>query len=151
MIRVLRIGDPRGRGEGVRLGTVRLLPRGVRKEEYSKRNLFDVWVPQVSPTSALVAYAQAKPWTDARWAAFRKRYLREMQRPEAQRAIELLAALGKQTNFSICCYCENPYRCHRSVLGELLRERGTEVKVPLKRDTTPPSTTLRSASPRRSR
>ena len=106
MIRVVRIGDPRARGEGVRLGTVRLLPRGVRKEEYSKRNLFDVWAPAVSPTRELVAYAQAKPWTDARWAAYRKRYLREMQRPEAQRAIELLAALGKQTNFSICCYCE---------------------------------------------
>jgi uncharacterized protein YeaO (DUF488 family) len=141
MIRVVRIGDPRGRGEGVRLGTVRLLPRGVRKEEYSKRNLFDVWVPQVSPTRELVAYAQAKPWTDARWAAYRKRYLREMQRPEAQRAIELLAALGKQTNFSICCYCENPYRCHRSVLGELLQERGAKVEV----------VTPRSASPRRSR
>ena len=77
MIRVVRIGDPR-------LGTVRLLPRGVRKEEYSKRNLFDVWAPAVSPTRELVAYAQAKPWTDARWAAYRKRYLREMQRPEAQ-------------------------------------------------------------------
>jgi uncharacterized protein YeaO (DUF488 family) len=146
MIRVVRIGQPRGRGEGVRLGTVRLLPRGVRKEEYSKRDLFDVWVPEVSPTRELVAYAQARPWTDARWAAFRKRYLREMRRPEAQRAIELLAALGRQTNFSICCYCENPYRCHRSILGELLRERGAKVKVRLKPDATP-----RSASPRRSR
>jgi uncharacterized protein YeaO (DUF488 family) len=146
MIRVVRIGQPRGRGEGVRLGTVRLLPRGIRKEEYSKRDLFDVWVPDVSPTRELVAYAQAKPWTDARWAAYRKRYLREMQRPEAQRAIELLAALGQQTNFSICCYCENPDRCHRSILGELLRERGATVNVRLQ-----PDATRRSASPRQSR
>ena len=145
MIRVTRIGTPKGRGEGVRVGTVRLLPRGVRKDDYSKRDLFDVWVPEVSPTSTLVAYAQAKPWTDARWAAFRKRYLREMQRPEARHTIALLAELGKQTNFSICCYCENPYRCHRSVLGELLRERGATVSVVAK----PP--TPRSASPRRSR
>ena len=130
MIRVVRLGTPRGRGEGVRLGTVRLLPRGVSKQEYARRNIFDVWVPEVSPTRELVAYAQAEPWTDARWAAFTKRYLREMRRPEAERAIALLAALGKQTNFSIGCYCENPYRCHRSLLGELLRQHGAKVLIP---------------------
>ena len=138
-VRVVRLGTPRGRGEGLRIGTVRLLPRGVKKDDYAKRNFFDVWLPEVSPTRPLVAYAQAKPWTDARWAAFRKKYLREMQRPEAQRVIALLAALGTQTNFSIGCYCENPWRCHRSLLGELLRERGAKVTIP------------RSASPRRSR
>ena len=138
-VRVVRLGTPRGRGEGLRIGTVRLLPRGVKKEDYAKRNLFDVWLPEVSPTRPLVAYAQAKPWTDARWAAFRKKYVREMRRPEAQRVIALLAALGTQTNFSIGCYCENPWRCHRSLLGELLRERGAKVAIP------------RSASPRRSR
>ena len=139
MIRVVRMGTPRVRGEGVRVGTVRLLPRGVRKEEYARRNFFDVWLPEVAPSRELVAYAQAKPWTDARWAAYATRYLREMQRPETQRVIALLAALGKQTNFSIGCYCENPYRCHRSLLSELLRERGAKVAIP------------RSASPRQSR
>jgi len=139
MIRVVRMGTPRARGEGVRVGTVRLLPRGVRKEEYARRNFFDVWLPEVAPSRELVAYAQARPWTDARWAAYAKRYLREMQRPAAQRVIALLAALGKQTNFSIGCYCENPWRCHRSLLGGLLRERGAKVAIP------------RSASPRQSR
>jgi uncharacterized protein YeaO (DUF488 family) len=127
MIRVVRLGTPRARGEGVRLGTVRLLPRGVRKEDYARKNFFDLWLPEVAPTRALVAYAQAKPWTDARWAAYAKKYLKEMERPEAQRVIALLAALGKQTNFSIGCYCENPWRCHRSLLGELLRERGSNI------------------------
>ena len=150
MIRVMRIGSPKGRGEGVRLGTVRLLPRGVRKEEYAKRNLFDLWLPEVAPTRELVAYAQAKPWTDVRWDIYKKRYLREMRQPIAQRTIELLAALGRQTNLSICCYCENPYRCHRSILGEMLAERGATVEVRLKPDPTR-RTTRRSASPRRSR
>ena len=34
------------------------------------------------------------------------------------------AALSHQTNFSIGCYCEDEARCHRSVLRELLQERG---------------------------
>ena len=130
MIRVVRMGTPRARGEGVRVGTVRLLPRGVRKEDYAKRDFFDAWLPEVAPSRELVAYAQAQPWSDARWAAFTKRYLREMARPDAQRTIALLGTLGKQTNFSIGCYCENPWRCHRSLLGELLRRRGAKVAIP---------------------
>jgi len=147
MIQVVRLGTPRTCGEGVRVGTVRLLPRGVRKEDYAKRNFFDVWLPEVAPSRELVAYAQAQPWTDARWAAFAKRYLREMARPEPQRVIALLGALGKHTNFSIGCYCENPWRCHRSLLGELLRAHGAKVTIP--RSASPPQSRSRSRQTRR--
>ena len=127
-IRVVRLGTAKDRSEGLRLGTVRLLPRGVKKEDYGRLNFFDVWVPELSPSAALVSYAQAKPWTDARWSAFTRRYLKEMRRPEAQRLVAMLAALSKQANFSVCCYCENPSRCHRSLLGELLRQQGGNVR-----------------------
>jgi uncharacterized protein YeaO (DUF488 family) len=126
-VRVVRLGTPKDRAEGLRLGTVRLLPRGVRKQDYAKLNFFDVWMPEVSPSRGLVAYARARPWTDARWAVYAQRYLREMRRPEAMRLITLLAALSKKANFSIGCYCENPSRCHRSLLGTLLREQGGKV------------------------
>ena len=127
MTTVVRIGTSKGKREGVRLGTVRLLPRGVKKEEYAARNFFDLWLPEVSPGRPLVAYAQAKPWTDARWATYTRRYHAEMQRPAARHLIEALAALSKQANFSLCCYCENPFRCHRSLLAELIREAGGTV------------------------
>jgi uncharacterized protein YeaO (DUF488 family) len=39
----------------------------------------------------------------------------------------LLAALSKQTNFSVGCYCEEEVHCHRSVLRELFKEAGAEV------------------------
>src|SRR5579884_4288595 len=98
MITVTRIGTPKARREGLRIGTVRLLPRGVKKEGYAAGNYFDVWLPEVSPSKALVAYAQAKPWTDARWAAFTRRYRAEMAKPEAQRLIAVLAALSQQAD-----------------------------------------------------
>ena len=126
-IRVVRLGTPKKRNEGLRLGTVRLLPRGVKKQDYATLNYFDVWLPKLAPSRALVSYALGKPWTDARWAAYARRYLSEMRRPEARRLIALLAALSKQANFSIGCYCENPSRCHRSLLGELLREQGGKI------------------------
>jgi uncharacterized protein YeaO (DUF488 family) len=126
-IRIVRLGSPRERGEGLRLGTVRRPPRGVRKEEYASGDWFDVWLPDVAPSAELVRYAYAEGFTDRRWATYARRYRAEMQRPPATRLIALLAALSPRTNLSVGCYCEDPARCHRSLLGELLREAGAHV------------------------
>jgi uncharacterized protein YeaO (DUF488 family) len=45
----------------------------------------------------------------------------------ASRALELLAALSHQTDFSVGCYCEQEDRCHRSLLKELLRAKGAKL------------------------
>lgn len=127
-VRVVQLGQTKQPREGLRLGTVRLLPRGVKKQEYARRHYFDLWLPDLAPSRALVAYARAKPWTDARWATYKRRYLGEMRRPPARRLIALFAALSKRVDFSIGCYCESPARCHRSLLGELLREEGGNVR-----------------------
>jgi len=122
-IRVVRLGSPRARGEGLRLGTVRRPPRGVPKSEYASRDLYDVWLPDLAPSEALLKEAlQAKD--DRAWRGFVRRYLAEMKRPEAVRLLTLLAALSHQTHFSVGCYCADEERCHRSVLKELLRKHG---------------------------
>jgi uncharacterized protein YeaO (DUF488 family) len=126
-IRIVRLGAPRHPAEGLRVGTVRRLPRGVRKEDYSARDYLDVWLPELAPSAELVSWALAEPWDPKRWAAFERRYRREMRQPAAQRLIALLAALSKQTNLSAGCYCEDETRCHRSVLKALLTEEGAEV------------------------
>ena len=124
MIRVVRLGTPRARDEGLRIGTVRRPPRGVKKHDYARLDYYDVWLPELAPTPALVAWAQSKPWTDARWSTFARKYRAEMRKPEAQRLLALLAALAQQTNISVGCYCEDESRCHRSVLRALLTEAG---------------------------
>jgi uncharacterized protein YeaO (DUF488 family) len=123
-LRVVRLGTPRARDEGLRIGTVRRPPRGVKKHDYARLDYYDVWLPDLAPSAALVSWAQSKPWTDARWSAFARKYRAEMRRPEPQRLLALLAALSKQTNISVGCYCEDESRCHRSVLRELLAEAG---------------------------
>jgi uncharacterized protein YeaO (DUF488 family) len=123
-IRVVRLGSPRERGEGVRLGTVRRPPRGVRKEDYAKRDYYDVWLPELAPSAPLVSYAYAEPFTLRRWAQYEKRYRAEMAKPTAQRIIAMLAALSAHSDFSVGCYCENPHYCHRSILKELLVDAG---------------------------
>jgi uncharacterized protein YeaO (DUF488 family) len=126
-IRIVRLGTPRHPQEGLRIGTVRRPPRGVRKDDYARRNFYDVWLPELSPSAALVSWLLSESITPKRWAAFERRYRSEMAQPAAKRIIELLAALSNQTNFSVGCYCEDESRCHRSVLKKLLNERGAQV------------------------
>jgi uncharacterized protein YeaO (DUF488 family) len=126
-VRIVRLGTPRTRGEGLRIGTVRRPPRGVRKEQYAARNFFDVWLPDLAPSQALVRWVMAAPLTPKRWAAFRGRYRQEMRQPAARRLLTLLAALSAESDFSVGCYCEDETRCHRSVLRELLIERGARI------------------------
>lgn len=126
-VRIVRLGTPRDPGEGLRIGTVRRPPRGVRKEDYATRDYFDLWLPELAPSAPLVSWALSQPLTPQRWTVYARRYRREMLRPAARRLIALLAALSSQTNFSVGCYCEDETRCHRSLLKELLVEHGAEV------------------------
>lgn len=129
-IKVVRLGTPRLEQEGPRLGTVRRPPRGVRKEDYAKQNYFDLWLPDVAPSAELVKFALSKPWTDARWKQYEKRYRQQMRRPVPQRLLRLLALLSHQSHFSVGCYCENENRCHRSILRDLLHELGASISFP---------------------
>jgi uncharacterized protein YeaO (DUF488 family) len=125
-VRIVRLGSPRSPGEGLRIGTVRRPPRGVPKAEFATRDFYDVWLPELAPTAELVARAQAAR-TDAEWASFVRAYRREMSRPEARHAVELLAALSHRTALSVGCYCADEARCHRSVLRELLAAAGASI------------------------
>ena len=126
-IRVVRLGTPRLLGEGLRLGTVRRPPRGVKKQDFARLDYFDVWLPDLAPSAPLVTWAASEPWTDRRFAAFAKRYRAEMNTPAAQRLVALLAALSRSASFSVGCYCENASRCHRTVLRDLLEDAGADL------------------------
>lgn len=126
-VRIVRLGTPRAKDEGLRVGTVRRPPRGVKKAEYARRDYYDVWLPELAPSAGLVSYALSTPWTDARWARYAKRYRSEMRAPDRARLLDLLAKLSHTTDFSVGCYCEREDRCHRSLLRELLAEHGARL------------------------
>lgn len=125
-IHIVRLGTPRHPGEGLRLGTVRRPPRGVPKSDFAKRDFYDTWLPNLSPSAELMAQGQAAQ-DDKDWAAFKRKFHAEMKQPEASHLLDLLAAMSHQTSFSLGCYCEDENRCHRSVLRELLAARGAAI------------------------
>lgn len=126
-LRIVRLGSQRKENEGLRIGTVRRPPRGLRKEEYAAKNIYDVWFPNLSPSEPLLK--EAKTITDEKsWKSFKRKFLAELKNPGASKDLDLLAALSHQTNMSIGCYCRDENRCHRSILRELLARRGADIK-----------------------
>ena len=125
-IRIVRLGTARTHDEGLRIGTVRRPPRGVPKSAYASQNWYDVWYPNLAPSAQTVKLAQ-NARTAREWRVFARRYRAEMRAPDAAHAIELLAALSHQANFSVGCYCADESRCHRSVLRALLAEKAAKL------------------------
>jgi uncharacterized protein YeaO (DUF488 family) len=128
-IRIVRLGTPRARGEGPRLGTVRRPPRGVPKDEFASRDFYDAWLPALSPSAELVTEAQQAVNDDDEraWSRFVKRFRVEMKAPDASHLLDTLAVLSEGADFALGCYCPDESRCHRSVLRDLLRERGAVI------------------------
>ena len=125
-IHIVRLGTPRAKGEGPRLGTVRRPPRGVPKAEFAKRDYYDTWLPELSPSADLVTEGLAVA-NDKEWAAFARKFTTQMKQPHASHLLDMLAAMSHQASFALGCYCEHENRCHRSILRELLARRGADI------------------------
>ena len=125
-VHIVQLGSPRSPGEGLRLGTVRRPPRGVPKADFARRDYYDVWLPNLAPSADLVSLG-LDAVSDKEWNAFVRKYKAEMKQPDASHLLDMLAALSHQSAFAVGCYCQNEARCHRSVLRELLAERGADV------------------------
>ncbi|MGA9623644.1 MAG: DUF488 family protein [Bryobacteraceae bacterium] len=111
---------------GPRLETVRRPPRGVPESDFARLDYYDVWFPNLSPSAELVRKAQGAA-DERAWAAFSRKFRREMSAPDRRRELDVLVALSHRTNLLLGCYRRNESRCHRSVLRELLAERGADV------------------------
>lgn len=126
-IAIVRLGSPRLPDEGLRIGTVRRPPRGVPKSEFASQHWYDVWFPNLAPSSETMKLGQVAE-TPAQWAAFGKQYKAEMAQPAARHDLALLAALSHTTNLSVGCYCEQESRCYRTILKELLVAAGAVIR-----------------------
>jgi uncharacterized protein YeaO (DUF488 family) len=131
-LRTVRLGTPRTPDEGIRLGTVRRPPRGVPKKDLARLDYYDIWLPELAPSEALLKWARSGPLTGRRWSSFARRYRTEMARPPAARLIQLLAAISRETNISVGCFCAEEQQCHRSLLRELLLRAGAAMDGPSK-------------------
>lgn len=124
MLTCYRYGSNRVPKEGLRIGAARHVPRGVRREDWQRGNYFDIWLPLVAPTPDLVAEYRSKK---IGFKAFSRRYESQMKATESRQVIQLLGTMCLCQPISIGCYCEDPKRCHRSILHELIAKEARAV------------------------
>ena len=80
-VAVVRLGSPRKRHEGLRLGTVRRPPRGVPKTAFAERDYYDVWLPNLAPGLKLMAFGR-RAQDERAWKTFERRFRAEMSKPK---------------------------------------------------------------------
>ena len=91
MMRMKRVYEPPGPGDGKRFLVDRIWPRGVKKEGLR----LDGWLPEVAPSAQLRQWFGHDP---ARWEEFVRRYHAELAAtPEAWRPLLEAARVGEVT------------------------------------------------------
>jgi len=141
-----RYASPRAAGEGLRLGVIRHVPRGVRREDWQRRGYFDLWLPLLSPTAELLARYRAQKID---FKTFARHYQTQMKASPSRQVIELVAAVSLFQPIGVGCFCADESTCHRSVLVKLLRQEAVRQTPGLSRlgKGAPPEERLRFASP----
>jgi uncharacterized protein YeaO (DUF488 family) len=96
----------------------------VPRSRWKKDHYFDVWFPVVAPSEKLLRSIRKTGLDDPKTRRrFFSAYRRELKRPPACHAVELLSALAAATPIAVGCFCSDETRCHRSVLRLELDKR----------------------------
>lgn len=113
-ISIKRVYEKATRSDGTRVLVDRLWPRGLSKENAR----IHAWLRELAPSNELRQWFHAHPEA---WADFRKRYLKELTRPETEAAFEQLheLAVGNK-HVTLLFASKNENRNNALVLKEFL-------------------------------
>lgn len=113
-VAVKRIYDPPSPADGARILVDRLWPRGLTKEKAA----IDQWMRDLAPSDALRKWFHANI---GHWAEFRRKYLKELQNPQAEEQLrELYALAHEKPHLTLLFASKNADRNNATVLKELL-------------------------------
>jgi len=113
-VAVKRVYEAALRSDGVRVLVDRLWPRGLSKTEIA----LEEWLRDLAPSDELRKWYHAQPDL---WLLFRKRYLKELTRPEAQNDLQKLYSLAhKRKRLTLLYASKNEKHNNAVVLKDLL-------------------------------
>jgi uncharacterized protein YeaO (DUF488 family) len=113
-VEVKRVYESASRSDGARVLVDRLWPRGLRKTDVA----VDEWLRELAPSNELRKWYHAHP---ERWTLFRKRYLKELAAPEAERDLQKLYRLArKRSQLTLLYASKNETKNNATVLKDLL-------------------------------
>jgi uncharacterized protein YeaO (DUF488 family) len=113
-VKIKRVYEQPARADGTRVLVDRLWPRGLSKARAS----VDRWLRDLAPSDALRKWYHARPEA---WAIFRKRYLKELTRPESTVALdELYRLANRRKQLTLLFASRNEEKNNAVVLRDLL-------------------------------
>jgi uncharacterized protein YeaO (DUF488 family) len=113
-VAVKRVYEAVSRSDGARVLVDRLWPRGLKKTEAALQE----WFRDLAPSNELRKWFHAQP---DRWLMFRKRYLKELASPEAEKDLQKLYKLAhKRKRVTLLYASKNEKRNNAVVLKDLL-------------------------------
>jgi uncharacterized protein YeaO (DUF488 family) len=113
-VAVKRVYESVSRSDGARVLVDRLWPRGLKKSEVALQE----WLRDLAPSNELRKWFHAQP---EQWLAFRKRYLKELASPEAEKDLQKLYTLAhKRKRVTLLYASKNEKRNNAVVLKDLL-------------------------------
>ncbi|HWW14267.1 MAG TPA: DUF488 family protein [Candidatus Dormibacteraeota bacterium] len=113
-VAVKRVYESVSRSDGARVLVDRLWPRGLSKTEIALQE----WLRDLAPSDDLRKWYHAQP---EQWLLFRKRYLKELARPEAEKDLRKLYSLAhKRKRLTLLYASKNEKRNNAVVLKDLL-------------------------------
>jgi uncharacterized protein YeaO (DUF488 family) len=113
-VAVKRVYESVSRSDGARVLVDRLWPRGLRKSEIAMHS----WLRDLAPSDVLRKWFHAQP---ERWLIFRKRYLKELTRTEAEKDLQTLYRLAhKRKRLTLLFASKNVKHNNAIVLKDLL-------------------------------
>ena len=86
---IKRVYEPPSSDDGIRVLVDRLWPRGLSKAAAGVGE----WLRDLAPSNELRRWYHSHP---SEWGAFRKKYLRELLKPECQKALQRLFELANE-------------------------------------------------------
>jgi uncharacterized protein YeaO (DUF488 family) len=111
---IKRVYEDPAKADGTRVLVDRLWPRGVSKE----RAALDAWLKDLAPSDELRHWYHSRP---AEWAEFRRKYLKELSRPEAAEDLEELYEFSrKKKRLTLLYASSNEENNNATVLRDLL-------------------------------
>ena len=113
-VAVKRVYEKPARADGTRVLVDRLWPRGLTKAGAA----IDAWLRELAPSDDLRQWFHSRP--DG-WLMFRKRYLKELARPDATDALDQLYQLaGRRKRLTLLFASKDEKQNNAVVLKDLL-------------------------------
>ena len=113
-VQVKRVYEKPRSADGTRVLVDRLWPRGVSKTQAA----VEAWLRDLAPSDGLRQWFHVRPEA---WAGFRKRYIKELSRPEAEEALgELYRLAGNGKKLTLLYASKNELHNNAVVLKDLL-------------------------------